>query len=143
MAHAYRFGVEEAFFLADARSRGTPRARLKAFHAAVEARMEDGEREQPQIQVEIASPPTADLEQARAHLAGLRLSLSEIGAERGIPAFASGTHPAARWRDQGETDKPPRPGDGERPRGMREVPRPSAPGRRRSSLTRSRAPAWR
>ena len=46
MAHAYRFGVEEEFFLADARSRGTPRARLKAFHAAVKARLDDAEREQ-------------------------------------------------------------------------------------------------
>lgn len=106
MAHAYRFGVEEEFFLADARSRGTPRARLKAFHAAVKARLDDAEREQLQSQIEVASPPTADLDEARAHLAGLRLSLSEIGAERGILPFAAGTHPTARWRDQSETDKP-------------------------------------
>ena len=106
MAHAYRFGVEEEFFLADARSRGTPRARLKAFHAAVEARLDDAEREQLQSQIEVASPPTDDVEEARAHLAGLRRRLSEIGAERGILTFAAGTHPTARWRDQSETDKP-------------------------------------
>ncbi|WP_182178108.1 carboxylate-amine ligase [Methylobacterium radiotolerans] len=105
MAHAYRFGIEEEFFLADARTRGTPRAGLRAFHAAVRGRLDDAEREQLQCQVEVASPPTADLAEARAHLADLRASLAEIGGERGILTFAAGTHPTARWRDQRPTDK--------------------------------------
>ena len=105
MAHAYRFGIEEEFFLADARTRGSPRARLKAFHATVKARLDTAEREQLQCQIEIASPPTADSAEARAHLADLRRRLSEIGAERGILPFAAGTHPTARWRDQSATDK--------------------------------------
>jgi len=105
MAHAYRFGIEEEFFLADARTRGSPRAGLKAFHAAVKARLDTAEREQLQSQIEIASPPTADIAEARAHLSGLRAGLSEIGSERGILPFAAGTHPTARWRDQSATDK--------------------------------------
>ncbi|MCJ2120939.1 carboxylate-amine ligase [Methylobacterium sp. J-001] len=105
MAHAYRFGIEEEFFLADARTRGSPRAGLKAFHAAVKARLDTAEREQLQSQIEIASPPTADIAEARAHLSGLREGLSEIGSERGILPFAAGTHPTARWRDQSATDK--------------------------------------
>lgn len=105
MAHAYRFGMEEEFFLADARTRGSPRARLKAFHAAVKARLDTVEREQLQCQIEIASPPTDDIEAARGHLAELRRSLSEIGSERDIRTFAAGTHPTARWRDQSATDK--------------------------------------
>jgi glutamate---cysteine ligase / carboxylate-amine ligase len=105
MVHAYRFGIEEEFFLADARSRGTPRAGLRAFHAAVRARLDNAEREQLQCQVEVASPPTDDCREARAHLAALRSSLAAIGAERGILTFAAGTHPTARWRDQRPTDK--------------------------------------
>ena len=105
MAHAYRFGIEEEFFLADARTRGTPRAGLRGFHAAVKARVEGAEREQLQSQIEIASPPTADATQAEAHLRGLRRSLTEIGAAHGILPFCAGTHPIARWRDQRETDK--------------------------------------
>jgi glutamate---cysteine ligase / carboxylate-amine ligase len=105
MGHAYRFGMEEEFFLADARSRGTPRSRLRAFHAAVKARVDEAEREQLQCQVETASPPTPDVAEARAHLAALRGRLAEIGAERGIAVFAAGTHPTARWRDQRPTDK--------------------------------------
>lgn len=45
MAHAYGFGVEEEFFLADAKTRGTSRRRVEAFHAAVQTRMESSERE--------------------------------------------------------------------------------------------------
>lgn len=105
MAHAYRFGMEEEFFLADARTRGSPRARLKAFHAAVKARLDTVEREQLQCQIEIASPPTDDTEAARGHLAEQRRRLSEIGSEREILPFAAGTHPTARWRDQSTTDK--------------------------------------
>ncbi|SFM26515.1 carboxylate-amine ligase [Methylobacterium pseudosasicola] len=105
MAHAYRFGMEEEFFLADARTRGSPRARLKAFHAAVKAQLDTAEREQLQCQIEIASPPTADTEEARAHLAERRSALAAIGLERGILPFAAGTHPTARWRDQSATDK--------------------------------------
>lgn len=105
MAHAYRFGMEEEFFLADARTRGSPRARLKAFHAAVKARLDTVEREQLQCQIEIASPPTDDTEAARGHLAEQRRRLSEIGSEREILPFAAGTHPTARWRDQSATDK--------------------------------------
>lgn len=104
MAHAYRFGIEEEFFLADARTRGTPRAGLRAFHAAVRARLDHAEREQLQCQVEVASPPSDDIAEAREHLAGLRRSLSEIGADRGVLPFAAGTHPTARWRDQRPTD---------------------------------------
>jgi glutamate---cysteine ligase / carboxylate-amine ligase len=105
MAHAYRFGIEEEFFLADARSRGTPRAGLRGFHAAVRARVPDAEREQLRSQIEIASPPTADATQAEAHLRASRRALAEIGHEHGILPFAAGTHPTARWREQRETDK--------------------------------------
>ncbi|MFB0489704.1 carboxylate-amine ligase [Methylobacterium sp. OAE515] len=105
MAHAYRFGIEEEFFLADAHTRGTPRAGLRAFHAAVRARLDHAEREQLQCQVEVASPPSDDIAEAREHLAGLRRSLAEIGADRGVLPFAAGTHPTARWRDQRPTDK--------------------------------------
>lgn len=105
MAHAYRFGIEEEFFLADARTRGTPRAGLRAFHAAVRARLDHAEREQLQSQVEVASPPSADIAEAGEHLANLRRKLAEIGAERRVLPFAAGTHPTARWREQRPTDK--------------------------------------
>ena len=57
MDTSYRFGIEEKFFLADARTRGTPRRTAKAFHADVHAQLPAVERELLEAQVEIASPP--------------------------------------------------------------------------------------
>ncbi|MFD0936531.1 YbdK family carboxylate-amine ligase, partial [Methylobacterium trifolii] len=104
MAHAYRFGMEEEFFLADAETRGTPRARLKAFHAAVKDRVEDAERELLQCQIETCSPPGDSFTEAGDRLRDLRAALAEVGDAHGILVFAAGTHPTATWRRQTETD---------------------------------------
>ncbi len=53
MDTAYRFGIEEEYFLADASTRGTPRRRaLEAFPAAAGAHLPRAERELLQSQVE-------------------------------------------------------------------------------------------
>ena len=45
-AHSYRFGIEEEYFLADAETRGTPRATWPSFHAAApKARLPETGRE--------------------------------------------------------------------------------------------------
>lgn len=103
MAHAYRFGIEEEFFLADAASRGTPRRTVTAFHEAVQHRLEDAERELLQSQVEICTPPSESFEAAAERLRALRGGLAGIGREHGILVFAAGTHPTATWRRQTET----------------------------------------
>jgi glutamate---cysteine ligase / carboxylate-amine ligase len=108
---AYRFGIEEEFFLADAGTRGTPREGVAGFHAAARALLPAAERELLQSQVEIASPPATDLAEARAALGGLRRGLAEIGRVHGLLVFAAGTHPSAAWDDQ-------RPTDGARYRGI-------------------------
>jgi glutamate---cysteine ligase / carboxylate-amine ligase len=100
----YRFGIEEEYFLADAATRGTPKRSVKAFHAAVKARLPAVERELLQSQVEVASPPSADFAEAREVLAGLRAGLAEVGREHGILVLASGTHPLARWSRQAHTE---------------------------------------
>ncbi|WP_375464930.1 carboxylate-amine ligase [uncultured Methylobacterium sp.] len=103
MAHAYRFGVEEEFFLADAGSRGTPRRGVKAFHAAVKNRMDAAERELLQSQVEICTPPSDSFPEAGTRLRGMRAELAEIGHAHGLLVFAAGTHPTAAWRRQATT----------------------------------------
>ena len=105
MNTGYRFGIEEEFFLADAVTRGTPRRGLKAFHAAVHAKLPQVERELLQAQVEIASKPTTRFAEARSALAALRGGLADIGRAHGILVLASGTHPLARWSRQRRTEK--------------------------------------
>ncbi|GJD63588.1 carboxylate-amine ligase [Methylobacterium frigidaeris] len=101
---AYRFGIEEEFFLADAATRGTPRGGVRGFHAAAKALLPAAERELLQSQIEIATPPATSSEEARAGLASLRRGLAEIGRAHGILVFGAGTHPGAAWDAQRPTD---------------------------------------
>ena len=104
MTATYRFGIEEEYFLADATTRGTPRRAVKAFHAAVKAKLSGVERELLQSQVEVASPPSSDFAETRGVLAGLRAGLAGVGQEHGILVPACGTHPLARWSRQAHTE---------------------------------------
>mgnify|MGYP002716480799 CR=1 FL=1 len=106
MDNAYRFGIEEEYFIADAGTRGTPRRRaLEAFHAAAAERLPGAERELLQSQIEASTPPTADFAEARGVLAGLRAGLAGIAREQRLLVFAAGTHPVARWTRQSHTAK--------------------------------------
>jgi glutamate---cysteine ligase / carboxylate-amine ligase len=103
---AYRFGIEEEYFLADAATRGTPRRRAsEAFHAAAAAHLPGAERELLRSQVEASTPPTSDFAEAREVLAGLRAGLAGIAREHRLLVFAAGTHPIARWSRQSHTEK--------------------------------------
>ena len=104
MAADYRFGIEEELFLADAKTRSTPR-RVKPFHADVRARMPEVERELLDSQLEIMTAPCTDFAAARASLSGLRSGLAGIGRDHGVLVLAGGSHPTARWRRQRRTRK--------------------------------------
>ncbi|MFE1602384.1 carboxylate-amine ligase [Methylobacterium sp. ID0610] len=101
---AYRFGIEEEFFLADAGTCGTPGEAMAGFHAAARALLPAAERELLQSQIEIASPPSTGIAEARASLGGLRRGLAEIGRVHGLLVFGAGTHPTAAWERQRPTD---------------------------------------
>lgn len=102
---AYKFGIEEELFLADASTRGTPGKTVKAFHQTVHAEMQSAERELKQSQVEIASPPSTSFAEVRANLEQSRRRLAEIGHAHQILVLAAGTHPVARWTRQRVTSK--------------------------------------
>ncbi len=104
MADSFQFGIEEELFLADARTRGTPK-RTKAFHKDVHARMPEVERELLASQVEIMTPPCTDFAAARESLSGQRAGLAAIGREHGMLVLAGGSHPTAKWRRQNRTKK--------------------------------------
>ncbi len=105
MNHTYQFGIEEEYFLADAKTRGTPRRTVKAFHEAARTRLPQAERELLQSQIEVSTPPSTSFAEARDTLAGLRSGLAEVGQSHGILVLAAGTHPIARWTRQTNTQK--------------------------------------
>ncbi|WP_174296640.1 carboxylate-amine ligase [Sphingomonas bacterium] len=104
IAPTFRFGIEEELFLADARTRKTPR-RVEPFHDAVHKRLPEVERELLVSQVEIMTPPCTGFEDARACLSGLRTALADIGREHGLLVLGGGSHPTARWQRQKRTKK--------------------------------------
>jgi len=103
--HDFKFGIEEEFFLASARSRGAPRSSIQGFHDAAK-RLGSVERELLENEVEICSKPTASVDEARAALGDLRDKLQATARAHGLKLFAAGTHPTAVWSIQKETDKP-------------------------------------
>ena len=105
MDASYQFGIEEEYFLADAATRGTPRRRVAAFHAAAQARLPAAERELLQSQIEVSSEPSTSFETAREALGALRAGLAEVGRDHGVLVLAAGTHPLARWSRQSQTQK--------------------------------------
>jgi len=105
MDASYQFGIEEEYFLADAATRGTPRRRVVAFHAAAQARLPAVERELLQSQIEVSTKPSTSFESAGEALGTLRAGLAEVGRDHGILVLASGTHPIARWSRQSQTQK--------------------------------------
>jgi len=105
MNQTYQFGIEEEYFLADAKTRGTPRRTVKAFHEAARMRLPRVERELLQSQIEVSTPPSTSFAEARDTLAGLRAGLAEVGQPHGILVLAAGTHPVARWTRQTNTQK--------------------------------------
>ncbi len=105
MGASYQFGIEEEYFLADAVTRGTPRRRVAAFHAAAQGRLPAVERELLQSQIEVSTKPSTSFAEAREALGELRAGLAEVGRGHGVLVLASGTHPVARWSRQSQTEK--------------------------------------
>jgi carboxylate-amine ligase len=96
MSDAYRFGIEEEYFLVDAGTkevaREAPAAFLDAALAATAGQIK-GEPSQPRI--EAATVPHVDMTAARNELRHLRVTLGSIAAEHGLAIMAAGTHPTA------------------------------------------------
>jgi len=102
----FRFGIEEEYFLVDAKTkqvaRRMPGGFLKAANKATDG-LVTGEFLQSQI--EVATSPDASIANARAQLRGLRQIVAAVAAEHGLAILAAGTHPTACWGDALQTPK--------------------------------------
>jgi glutamate---cysteine ligase / carboxylate-amine ligase len=106
MPHAYRFGIEEEYFLVDAETKSVAREMPEAFLA--QAQEATGGRirgEFLQSQIEAATVPHTSMQEARAELRFLRHTVAAIAAEHGLAIFAAGTHPTAFWKRSQQTPK--------------------------------------
>jgi glutamate---cysteine ligase / carboxylate-amine ligase len=97
----YAFGIEEEFFLSCSGARRPVQRLSRGFHDDLELALKGSVRhEMLQSQIEIATPPMADMGEALDTLAGQRLRLASVAADHGLSAIAAGTHPIARWEAQ-------------------------------------------
>jgi carboxylate-amine ligase len=104
MTDAYRIGIEEEYFLVDAKTRMVTRAMPKEFLAAAKAATNDqvvGEFLQSQI--EVKTLPHKDIRTAREELRHLRQVVAKIAADHGLAILAAGTHPTADWGKSQQT----------------------------------------
>jgi carboxylate-amine ligase len=102
----YTVGMEEEYFVFDAKTRRAVRRVDKKFLAASQKWLGDRVMtEMLQSQIEVATPPCADLAEARAHLAHYRRTLGEAARERNLGLAAMGTFPLAFWPEQLATRK--------------------------------------
>ena len=102
----YTIGIEEEYFVFDAKTRRAVRRIDRKFLAL--ARHALGDRvmtEMLQSQIEVATPPCATMREARSHLARYRRELGKAAAERGLGLAAMGTFPLAFWPEQQVTKK--------------------------------------
>lgn len=104
---AFTVGIEEEFFLVDARTLAVPRRVDPAVFRRAEALTRG--RAKPeflQAQVEIVSGVHDGLRGARAEMAELREAVADAAETHGLAVLAAGTHPGAEWRNVRQTDAP-------------------------------------
>ncbi len=102
----YTLGMEEEYFVFDAKTRHAVRRANKTFLARAQKAL--GNRvmtEMLQSQLEVATPPCASMKEARAHLAHYRSTLALAAAEHKLGLAAMGTFPLAYWPEQMVTRK--------------------------------------
>lgn len=102
----YTLGMEEEYFLFDAKTRRAVRRIDKKFLKTAQQRLGDRVMtEMLQSQIEVATPPCTSVAQARAFLVQYRGALGEVARERKLGIAAMGTFPLAFWPEQLATKK--------------------------------------
>ena len=102
----YTFGMEEEYFLFDAKTRHAVRRANKKFLALAQKQLGDRVMtEMLQSQLEVATPPCTTMDQARGHLRHYRQTLAKAGVEHKLGLAAMGTFPLAFWPEQMVTRK--------------------------------------
>lgn len=102
----YTLGMEEEYFVFDAKTRRAVRRLDKKFLARVQKDL--GTRvatEMLQSQIEVITPVCKTMADAREHLAYGRRVLSETAHDHGLGIAAMGTFPLAFWPEQNITPK--------------------------------------
>lgn len=95
---AFSFGIEEEYFIADAKTlqvaSETPESLFALAECGASGRVG---REFLQAQIEVATEPHDEPDTARLELQRLRQNAAGAATAHGLAILACGTHPSARW----------------------------------------------
>jgi len=104
LAHTFPFGIEEEYFLVDAKTKAialmVPEALFAIAKASSEGRIKGEFLRQ---QIEVTTKPHVEMTEARAELRQLRHKLAGMLAPHRLGILAAGTHPTAAWTDAQQT----------------------------------------
>ena len=102
----FQFGIEEEYFLADAQTLQVPSETPDAlFQSADDGTAGHVGREFLQAQIEAATEPHCNVNEARLELLRLRQNAAAAAAEHGLAILACGTHPMASWHEAVQSPK--------------------------------------
>jgi carboxylate-amine ligase len=105
----FTVGMEEEYFLADARTLAAPhKVPADFFRRAATKTRNRAKQEFLQAQVEVVSGVHSSMGELRHELGELRESVAETADEYGLSVLAAGTHPIADWRRSARQTKAPR-----------------------------------
>jgi len=102
----FTIGIEEEYFIVDRETRDLvpdmPGGLLAACEEITEGMVSP---EFIRSQIEVGTPVSQNVKEARAHLAQLRTDVANVVSEYGMAIISSSTHPFAAWDEQLHTDK--------------------------------------
>lgn len=102
----YTIGIEEEYFVFDAKTRSALRRADKKFlTSAHDSLGKQVSTEMLQSQIEVMTKPCETMDEARAALRHLRGTLGDLARDRKLGLAAMGTFPLAFWPEQKITEK--------------------------------------
>ncbi|QIR84422.1 carboxylate-amine ligase [Paracoccus sp. AK26] len=101
----FTLGIEEEYLLVDPQTGDLAPAPDALMAACRDALGDSVSPEFLRCQIEVGTPVSADIAEARGHLAHLRRTVARIAGEYGLAPISASCHPFADWRDQFHTDK--------------------------------------
>lgn len=100
----FHIGIEEEYLIVERETRSLAAPPAEMFETCTKTLGPQVAHEFMRSQIEVNTPPSKTVAEAKGHLGELRRSVIDIAAEYGLAPIAASTHPFAHWSEQDHTD---------------------------------------
>lgn len=101
----FTLGIEEEYLLVDAETGALAEAPDTLMAACTEQLQDQVSPEFLRCQIEVGTPVSANIDEARERLLHLRRTIARLAADHGLAPISASCHPFGDWRVQDHTDK--------------------------------------